>query len=146
MIYATNKKVRFDYDILETYEAGLALEGTEVKSVRANRASLTGGHAIIRGGEAWLVNVDIPAYQKNNAPAGYDSSRTRKLLLKKSQIEELIGKTEKTGLTIVPLSLYNKSHRIKLELGLARHKKSHDKRATIRKRDTEREIGRTLKR
>ncbi|MBI2035909.1 MAG: SsrA-binding protein SmpB [Candidatus Liptonbacteria bacterium] len=143
---AENKKAFFDYEILETYEAGLELLGFEVKAIRAGRASLVGAFVVIRGGEAYILNMQVPPYQPGNTPADYEPARTRKLLLKKSEISELIGKTEKTGLTIVPLKLYNKHNRLKLEIGLARHKKAHDKRASIKKRDTEREIGHRLKR
>src|SRR3989344_3486551 len=96
-----NKKAYFDYEILETYEAGLELFGFEVKALRAGKISLAGSHVVIRGGEAYLVNADIPPYQPNNTPRDYDSKRTRRLLLKKEEVSELLGKTEKTGLTIV---------------------------------------------
>ncbi len=145
MSLAENKKAYFDYEILETYEAGIALLGFEVKAIRSGRASLVGAYVVIRGGEAYLLNANIPPYQANNTPADYEPTHTRKLLLKKSEISELIGKTEKTGLTIVPLKLYNKAGRLKLEIGLARHKKSHDKRASIKKKDLEREVGRKLR-
>lgn len=139
-----NKKAYFDYEILETFEAGLILLGLEVKSLRAGKASIAGSHVLVRGNEGWLINADIPPYQPGNTPASYDQKRTRKLLLKKSEIKELLGKTHKTGLTIVPLKLYNKGQRIKLLIGLVRHKKKHDKRETIKRRDVEREIGRRL--
>lgn len=145
-ILSLNKKVTFDYEILETYEAGLSLLGLEVKSIRGGRASLVGAFVVIRGGEAYLLNANIPPYQPNNTPADYEPARTRKLLLKKSEISELIGKTGKTGLTIVPLKLYNKGGRLKLQMGLARNKKKYDKRASIKKKDVEREVGRRLKR
>jgi SsrA-binding protein len=146
MEHASNKRAYFDYEVLETFEAGLILTGSEVKSIRTGKVSLGGSYALIKGNEAFLINADIPPYQPGNTPQGYDPKRTRKLLLKASEIKELIGKTNKTGLTIVPLRLYNKNRVIKLLLGLARHKKKHDKRETIKKRDVEREIGRTLKR
>lgn len=140
--YAVNKKAHFDYEILETYEAGLTLLGFEVKAIRKGFASVAGSFAVIRGGEAYLLNANIPPYQPGNTPKDYDPTRTRKLLLTKDEIKELVGKTEKTGLTLVPLKLYNKHGKIKLELGLARHKKARDKRETIRKRETEREMRR----
>ena len=145
-ILSLNKKATFDYEILETYEAGLELLGFEVKSIRGGKASLVGAFVVIRGGEAYLLNANIPPYQPGNTPRDYESTRTRKLLLKKSEISELIGKTEKTGLTLVPLKLYNRGSRIKLQVGLARNKKKHDKRASIKKKDIEREVGRKLKR
>ena len=142
----TNKRAYFDYEILETFEAGLVLTGGEVKSIRGGKVSLGGSYVIVKNNEAFLLNTDIPPYQPNNTPAGYDQHRTRKVLLKHSEIKELLGKTHKTGLTIVPLKLYNKNRTIKLLIGLGRHKKKYDKRETIKKRDVEREIGRTLKR
>jgi SsrA-binding protein len=144
--YAINKKARFDYEILEAYEAGLELRGFEVKSIKQGRASLVGAFVVVRGGEAFLLNANVPPYQAGNTPKDYEPTRTRKLLLTKKEISELIGKTEKTGLTMVALKLYNKRGRIKLEVGLARHKKTRDKRSSIKKRDLEREIGRKLKR
>lgn len=142
--YSVNKKAQFDYEILETYEAGIELLGFEVKAIRKGFASLAGSFAIIRGGEAYLLNANIPPYQPGNTPKEHDPARTRKLLLTKDEIKELVGKTEKTGLTLVPLRLYNKKSKIKLELGLARHKKARDKRETIRKRETEREMKRLV--
>ena len=141
-----NRKALFDYEILETYVAGLQLLGFEVKAIRNGSASLIGSFVVIRGGEALLLNANIPPYQPNNSPKDYEPTRSRKLLLKKSEISELIGKTEKTGLTLVPLKLYNMGSRIKLQIGLARNKKKHDKRASIKKKDIEREVGRKLKR
>lgn len=140
--YAVNKKAHFDYEILESYEAGIELLGFEVKAIRRGLAALAGSFAVIRGGEAYLLNANVPPYQPGNTPKDYDPTRTRKLLLTKAEIKELIGKTEKTGLTLVPLKLYNKHGKIKLELGLARHKKKHDKRETIKRRETEREMRR----
>lgn len=146
MEHASNKRAYFDYEILETFEAGLVLTGSEVKSIRSGKVSLGGSYAFIKDDGAYLINADIQPYQPNNTPKGYDSKRSRKILLRASEIKELVGKTHKTGLTIVPLKLYNKNRVIKLLIGLARHKKKHDKRETIKKRDIEREIGRTLKR
>lgn len=142
----TNKRAYFDYEILETFEAGLVLLGHEVKSIRVGKVSLAGSYVIVKNDEALLLNADISPYQPGNIPSGYDQHHTRKLLLKKAEIKELVGKTHKTGLTIVPLKLYNKKRTIKLLIGLAKHKKKHDKRESIKKRDVEREIGRTLKR
>lgn len=140
-----NKRAKFDYEISDTLEAGIELKGFEVKAARNSRISLEGSHVIVRDGEAWLLGVDIPPYQPKNTPQDYDPKRTRKLLLKKQEIENLAAKTHKTGLTIIPLKLYNKNHRLKLEIGLARHKKKTDKRNIIKKREAAKEIGRTLK-
>ena len=139
------KRAYFDYEILETLEAGLALLGHEVKAGRRGNASIGGSFVIVKDNRAELVGADIPPYQPGNTPAGYDQHRSRRLLLNKAELKELLGKTHKTGLTIVPLKLYNKNRRIKLLIGLARHKKKHDKRESIKKRDVEREIGRNLK-
>ena len=140
-----HKKARFNYEILETYEAGLELLGLEVKSLRKGQGSLEGAHAIVRGGEVYLVGATIPPYQVGNTPKEYDPARTRRLLLTKKEIGELAGFENKKGLTIIPLSVYNKNSRLKLSLGVARGKKKYDKRETLKKRDTEREIRRTLK-
>jgi len=140
-----NRKAHFDYEILETYEAGLVLTGQEVKSIKTGRANLTGSHVIIKPEGAFLLNADIPPYQPKNTPADYDPKRTRQLLLHKDELRHLLGKSKEGGLTMVPLSLYNKGRRLKISLGLARHKKKHDKRETIKKREFEREARRTLK-
>jgi SsrA-binding protein len=143
--YAENRKARFNYEILSTYEAGMELLGTEVKSVRAGRMSLEGAFVIVRGGEAYLINGNIPPYQIKNAPKNYDPLRNRKLLLTKKEIAELAGSEKNKSLTIVPISVYNKGRKIKIEIGLVKGKKKYDKRETIKKRDTERELRRTLK-
>jgi SsrA-binding protein len=142
--YAENRKAHFNYEILEKYEAGIELLGVEVKSVRGGRMSLEGSFVIVRGGEAYLVNADIPPYQPNNAPSNYDPLRNRKLLLTKKEMNELM-KGEKTNLTIVPLRAYNKGRKIKIEIALVKGKKKYDKRESIKKRDTEREIRRGYK-
>lgn len=139
-----NRKARFDYEILETYEAGIILIGQEVKSIKAGRANLTGSYVITKPDRAFLLNAEIPPYQPKNAPSDYDQKRTRQLLLNKDELKHLIGKSHE-GLTIVPLSIYNKGRRIKLSIGLARHKKKQDKREMLKKRETEREIRKTLK-
>lgn len=143
---AENRKARFDYEILETYEAGMELLGTEVKAIKTGRGNLTGCFAVIRNNEAFLLNANIPAYQPANAPKNYDPQRTRRLLLKKAEIRELLGKTAQKGLTLIPLKMYNKNGKIKVLLGLGRNKKKSDKRETIKKRDVEREVKRTLSR
>ncbi|MBU6141857.1 SsrA-binding protein SmpB [Patescibacteria group bacterium] len=139
---AENRKARFDYEILETYEAGVALIGQEVKSIKAGHANLTGSYVLIRPDGAELINAQIPAFQIKNAPAGYDPGRTRRLLLTKKELRYLLGKAKEGGLTMVPLSIYDKGRRIKVAVGLARHKKAHDKRETIKRRETERELRR----
>ncbi|MBI2038858.1 MAG: SsrA-binding protein SmpB [Candidatus Niyogibacteria bacterium] len=141
-----NKKAYFDYEILESFEAGLQLEGHEVKSLRAKRGSITGSRVLARGNEVYIVGMDIPPYQPKNTPASYDPERTRKLLLSKKEISRLTGKGEERGLTIIPIRVYTKGRFIKVEIALVRGKKKYEKREKIRTRDIEREIGRTLKR
>ena len=143
--YAENRKARFDYEILEKYEAGIELLGTEVKSVRSGHMSLEGSFAIIRGGEAFLINANIPPYQPKNAPKDYDPLRNRKLLLTKKEIALLAESGKNKSLTIVPLAVYNKNRKIKVSLALAKGKKKFDKRETIKKRETDREIRREHK-
>lgn len=142
--YAENRKARFDYEILEKYTTGIELLGTEVKSVRGGRMSLDGAFVIVRGGEIFLINSNIPPYQLKNSPKDYDPLRNRKLLITKKEIKEL-SKNEKTALTIVPLSVYNKGRKIKLDIALVKGKKKHDKREALKKRDTDREIRREFK-
>src|SRR3989338_4859002 len=115
----TNKKAHFDYEITDTYEAGIALKGHEVKSIKTGKANLTGSYVLIRGHEAWLINADIPPYQMNNTPADYDQKQNRKLLLSKEEINDLIRETHEKNLTIVPIKLYAKGRNIKLEIGLS---------------------------
>ena len=142
---ADNSKARFDYEILEKFSAGLELLGHEVKSIRNGGASLAGSYVSIRGKEAFLLGANINPYQPKNIAGDYDPRRARKLLLDKSEIEELETAENTKGLTIVPLSVYNKGRFLKLDLAIARGKKKFDKRQSIKKRDTERELGRTLK-
>lgn len=143
-VFSENRKVRYDYEILETFEAGIELFGFEVKSIRTGRVNLASSYVVIRGSQAWLLNVDIPPYQPKNAPDDYDSKRTRRLLLKKSEIKNLIGRIHEKGLTLMPLKVYTKNRKIKLEIGLAKSRKKADKRELIKKRDIEREISRKL--
>jgi SsrA-binding protein len=145
MALVKNKKAYFDFEILDTLEAGISLLGTEVKSIRGGQGKLEGAHVVIRGGEAFLVGASIPSFQRTNTAPDYDPERTRTLLLSKKQLHELYTHSEQKGLTIVPISLYNNNRHIKLEIGLARGKKKHDKRETIKQRDTERELRRSLK-
>jgi SsrA-binding protein len=142
---ADNRKARFHYEIGEVFEAGISLTGTEVKSVRAGKATIAESYADARGGEIWLINATIPEYLQahrfNHLP-----KRPRKLLLHKSQINRLSGAVEREGMTIVPLKLYfNTKGRAKVEIALARGKKLHDKRETLKKRSWERERGRLLR-
>ncbi len=143
--YAENRKARFNYEILEKYETGIELLGSEVKSVRGGQMSLEGAFIIMRGGEAFLINANIPPYQPKNAPKDYDPLRNRKLLLTKKEITELGGSEKNKSLTIVPLSVYNKNRKIKVEIALVKGKKKFDKRETLKKRDTDREIRREYK-
>ncbi len=143
--YAENKKAYFDYEILETFEAGIALKGYEVKSIKTGHINLAGAFAILRGNELYLLNAYIAPYQIKNMPVNYEPTQSRKLLLKKSEIKYLIGKIKERGLTLVPISVYNKKGLIKVKLGLARHKKKQDKREVIRKREAEREMRRNIK-
>ena len=142
--YTKNKRAYFDYEILQKYEAGIELHGYEVKSIKSGRASLRGAFVIIRAEETYLTNANITPYQAANMPKDYDPGRTRKLLLHKKEIKELIGKSAIKGLTLAPLRLYNKKGKIKLEFALVRGKKKYDKRESIKKRDTEREMGRKM--
>lgn len=143
-VIAENKKARFDYEILETFGAGIELRGFEVKSAKVGRMQLTGSHAIIRGGEAWLLNSQIPPYQPNNTPKEYNVSRARRLLLRKDEIESLDGSLHEKSVSLVPLKAYIKNNLIKIELGLVRAKKKHDKREILKKKALERESGRKL--
>jgi len=140
MIITTNKRAYFDYNILEAYEAGIELKGFEVKSIKTGRINLAGSYAIIRDNQAWLINADIPPYQPKNAPEDYDSKRTRRLLLKKSEIKNLIGRVAEKGLTLMPLRVYTKNRKIKIEIGLGKSRKKKDKRELIKKRETIREM------
>ncbi|OGI85516.1 SsrA-binding protein [Candidatus Nomurabacteria bacterium RIFCSPLOWO2_01_FULL_41_12] len=143
--YAENRKAKFNYEILEKYEAGIELLGVEVKSVRGGQMSLEGAFVIVRGGEAFLINSNIPPYQVKNTPLDYDPLRNRKLLLTKKEIAELTGSEKNKSLTIVPISVYNKNRKIKVEIALVKGKKKFDKRETIKKRDTDRELRREYK-
>jgi SsrA-binding protein len=141
-----NKKAGFNYEILDKYTAGMELLGTEVKAIKKGWGSLEGAHVVIRSGEAFLVGATIPPFQPANTVEGYEPTRTRRLLLQKKEISELEKSLQNKGLTIVPISMYNKGRYIKLDLALARGKKKFDKRETIKKRDVERDLGRSLKR
>jgi len=139
-----NRKARHEYAILQTFEAGIALVGTEVKSLRQGKANLVDGYAKIENGEVWLVSVHISEYTQGNIN-NHDPVRQRKLLLKSSEIRKLIGKTKEKGLTLIPLRLYFKNGKVKVELALAKGKKVYDKRRDIAKRDFQREQERKIK-
>ena len=141
-----HKKARLEYEFLEEFEAGLELLGLEVKSLRAHQGKLEGSHIIVRGGEAYAVGMVISPYQPANTPKEYDPNRTRKLLLTKKEIEHIADAEGQKGLTIVPISVYNKGNVLKMRIAIARGRKKYDKRAVLKERDTKREIQRTLKR
>ncbi len=144
-LIADNRRARHDYHLLERFEAGLVLTGTEVKSLREGRASLARAYADVRGEEVWLVGAHIAAYEKGGF-ANHDPDRDRKLLLHKKEIASLIGKVKERGLTLVPTRLYFKDGRAKVEIALARGKEQRDRRREIAKREAERQIERALKR
>lgn len=141
---AVNRKARHEYHIFNTYEAGIVLQGTEVKSIRQGKANLVDSYASIKDGEVWLFNCHISNYEQGNIN-NHDPHRTRKLLLKRNEIRKLIGKTKEKGLTLIPLRLYIKNGKVKLELALAQGKKAYDKREDIAKRDFQREQERKIK-
>jgi SsrA-binding protein len=140
-----HKKARFDYEILKEFEAGIELEGHEVKSLRGKLGKLEGSHVVIRNGEAYIVGMQVPAYQPKNLKAEYDPERSRKLLLTKKELAELAGMEGQKGLTILPLRVYNKGRNLKVLIAAARGRKKYDKRAVLKERDSRREIDRTLK-
>jgi SsrA-binding protein len=144
---AFNKRAIFDYELLEKFEAGLQLLGTEVKSVRAGHMSLRGAFVTIHGTEAFLTNATIPPWQPANTPESYDPTRPRRLLLKKSELNQLIGTRQSSnkGLTIIPIRVYNTHSKLKLEIALARGKKKYDKRQAKKARDIEREVDRLVR-
>ncbi|NGM16075.1 SsrA-binding protein SmpB [Verrucosispora sp. WMMA2044] len=142
-VVASNKKARHDYAILDTYEAGMALTGTEVKSLRAGRASLVDAFAQERDGELYLHSMHIPEYTQGTW-TNHEPRRTRKLLLKRLEIDRLIGKLRESGLTLVPLQVYFSDGWAKVEIGLAKGKKAYDKRQDLAKRDADREIQRAV--
>jgi SsrA-binding protein len=144
-VVATNRKAHHDYNILETYEAGIALLGSEIKSVRDNRVSLGGAYVRADGGELWLVGVHIARYEAASYMS-HEPTRVRKLLMHRKEIRILMGKLVEKGLTLIPLRMYIKERTAKLEIGLGRGKKLYDKRETIMRRESDREIERTLKR
>jgi SsrA-binding protein len=142
-LIASNRKARHDYAIVDVFEAGVMLKGTEVKSLRLGRASLVDGFATIDDGEVYLRNVHIPEYEQGSW-TNHEPRRVRKLLLHKEEIQRLIGKTKEGGLTLVPLSIYFSEGKVKVELALARGKRSYDKRQDLARRDADREVARAL--
>lgn len=143
---AFNKRAHFDYEIIEIFDAGIALTGHEAKSARLGHPNISGTHGIVRNGEVFLVGASIPSFQPGNAPEGYDADRSRKLLMLKKEISRIAEKI-KSGLTLVPLKLESdKRGFLKLQIALARGKKKYDKREVVKKRETEREIRREIKR
>ncbi|MCG2696287.1 MAG: SsrA-binding protein SmpB [Candidatus Portnoybacteria bacterium] len=141
---AENRRYSYDYEILETLEAGLVLFGFEAKAIKTGRVSLQGSFVTTKGGEMYLTNALIPPYQPANTPDDYNQLRPRKLLLRKSEISSLIGKLKVKGLTLIPIRLYTRKSKIKLEFGVAKGKRKIDKRESIKKRDIERELGRKI--
>lgn len=144
-LVSDNRQARFQYEILETLEAGIQLKGTEVKSVRAGKVNLRDGYVLIRNNEAWLLNVHISPYNASGDYFNHEPKRDRKLLLHSKEIRRLIGQLEQKGLTLVPLKMYLKGSLVKVSLGLGRGKKLHDKRETIKRRQDSREMARALK-
>ena len=145
LVIALNKRARFEYFIEENHEAGLALQGWEVKSLRAGRAQITEGYVIVKDGEAWLLGAHVNPLPTTSTHMVADPTRTRKLLLHRRELDRLVGAVERKGHTLVPLQLYWKNGKAKLEIGLAKGKKSHDKRATTKDRDWQRDKQRLMK-
>jgi SsrA-binding protein len=141
-----NRKANFNYEIKDTYEAGIELLGFEVKAIRNGKGNISNSYCIVRGNEAFLIGMHIPPYQTKNTPQGYDPDRTRRLLLSKKEIKKLGEKDDIKGLTLVPLSVYSKNHKIKVSIAIGQGKKVFDKRETIKKRDLDREMEREYKR
>ena len=144
-IAISNRKARHDYEVLDTFEAGIVLKGSEVKSLRLGNANLQDSYAYLKEGEVWLSGMHISPYEQANI-LNHDPLRERKLLLHKKEIRKLVGKTSEKGLTLIPLKVYFKSGRAKAEIGLCRGKRSYDKRAAIAKRESEREMRRQFSR
>lgn len=145
-IVSDNRQARFLYEILQTYEAGIELQGTEVKSIRAGKVNLRDGFALLRNGEVWLMNVHISPYDKSSLFFNHEPRRTRRLLMHNWEIRKLIGQVEQKGLTLVPLKMYFKGSWVKITLGLGKGKKLHDKRETLKRRQDDRDMSRAMKR
>lgn len=146
MSLISNKKATFNYEIVETLEAGIELFGYEVKSLRAGKGNLEGSYIIVRGGEAYLIGALISPFQQNNIPENYEERRNRKLILHKKEIKKILEMGTGTGKSTIPLNIYTKGTKIKLEIAIVKGKKKFDKRQTIKKRETDREIRRDFKR
>lgn len=142
-VVATNRKARHDYHIEDVYEAGIVLTGTEVKSLRAGRASLVDGYATVERGEAWLENVHIPEYSQGNW-TNHPTRRRRKLLLNRVEIDKLTGKIKESGFTLIPISIYFKDGKAKVEIALAKGKKDYDKRHSLKEQQDKREAARAV--
>ncbi|MDD5099277.1 MAG: SsrA-binding protein SmpB [Candidatus Colwellbacteria bacterium] len=143
-VFATNRKARFDYDIKDTLEAGVALLGSEAKSIREGKVRLTGSYAVLKNGEIWLYNMEISPYQPGNTPDDLDPARNRRLLLNKKEIV-ILAKAIDDRMSLIPLSLYSKGKTIKVELGIGRARRQFDKRESIKKKDIGREVGKRIK-
>jgi SsrA-binding protein len=143
--YIDNKKAHFNYTVEETFEAGIELYGFEVKSIKKGSGNINSAFCIVRGGEAYIIGINIPPYQPHNVDVAYNPERTRRLLLSKKEIKKLAEKDDIKGLTLVPLSLYSKGRYVKVSIAVARGKKTFDKRETIKKRDLDREMEREYK-
>ncbi len=141
---AKNRRARFDYEIIETWEAGIALTGTEVKSLRNGKAQITDAYGIVKDGEVWLLNLHIAPYEQGNR-FNHEATRTRKLLLHSKEIKKMIGAVERQGLTLIALEIYFKNGRAKVRLGLGKGKKLHDKRADLKEKDDKRDMARLIK-
>jgi len=144
-ILAKNRRAKFDYDLLKRYEAGLVLTGSEVKSIKQGRASLKGAFVTAHQGELFLLNANIPPYEFSSPDKNYNPTRSRKLLLHRQEINHLLGQIKANGLTLVPLSLYTKKGKVKLEFALAKGRKKFDKRELLKKRTAQREMERKMK-
>jgi len=144
-VFIKNKKISLKYEIMEKLEAGIKLFGFEVKSIKNNKGSLDGSHITVRGNEALLLNVNIPPFQPNNTPENYKPERNRRLLLKKKEINKLANLESQKGLTIVPISMYNKGRKVKVEIAVVRGKKKYDHRETLKKKTAQRDMDREIK-
>jgi SsrA-binding protein len=144
-VITDNRQARYLYEILETYEVGIQLVGTEVKSIRAGKVNLQDGYALVRNGEVWLINAHISPYTSSGQYFNHEPRRTRKLLLHRQEIRKLIGKVEQQGLTLIPLKMYLKGGWVKISIGLCRGKKIHDKREDMKRRQDQRDMQRAMK-
>lgn len=145
MEYLRNKKASFDYEFIETFETGIKLSGSEVKSVKAHHGSLTGAYVAVVGGELVLLGAHIPAWQEKNAPIGYDAYQSRILLVHKKELLHIMKATQTKGLTVIPISLYSKDRYVKVQLAIAKGKKNFDKRESLKKKAVKRDMDRGLR-